>query len=829
MDKKAAFRLFILLILLVLETNTLLCSKVVHSSENKDTLNYDTLNIIGNQNIPASFFIDRYLHNDIEQYLDNYQEFVICQTHTTGDFSKPNPFTFSILGNSFKWNKYYVNNFRIDDHYFSGNALHKLNMTNFDLSIDIWNSSVSFLSDTNQQSVIGISYNHGGNFGGVAPGTENLIHLFHRTAREALYMPIEEQRRIKNTYNIYWSDNIKIKGKSYRQKFSVNTGSRINPDFDYKGISRFYNENYTQFNLNGQLPTINKKLFDNSCYLLSYNQRDNMFSEYYYNSSETAKLNSLNLSLFGSKNKTINNSLSTGFNVSYKNIRHNEIEFSRNIVDHDGEGFEPWYPDANEFEISYALYKTKKISEKLMLKIDMYNSIIHFQPSVSNFNNPFYSQSTDTSFISLYVYEWNSKQFTSGLLENTFGLNYNVIDNKKFNFSLASDITLDGFILKNTSYQKLNWQADARAFYSPSKFIQIAIITGKKRVSFNFDQIRFISDNYMNGNIYYWNDANNDHLYQTNEKSDLFTTTGGKYHTLNSDIKQTGYYYFEIPVKIKIKKHNIVLSPFYRQYVNTWQTYYTNQSDNKGYYTSNKNETVYLLENGETNYIVENLDNNKVKQATSVNSFLFNNPFSSGITLKYQFNSKRLLLSASWTAHTVSGFGALGNGVLHNNIGVLSETTANPNTYINYYGRLDSDRAYIARFITSYKFSNKFSLVFQLKYADGQPFADFNTYLYNDGKNTQIAIWENYIKGDNIISGEFGTRKDAFFNTVLRGKYTTNFINNKLNINLSIYNIYDFGTELAEYTFPPIKRKTVRYVLELNIPRGVMFSLEYVF
>ncbi len=788
--------------------------------------NSDTLSICDNKNIAASFFRDKYLHNDIEQYLDNYQEFVTYQVETTGDISKPNPYVFSIFGNSFRWNKYYVNNFRINDHYFTGSALHKFQATNFDIDIDMQNTSLRFATDTTSPKTIAFAYNHGGNMGGVAPGTKELIHLFHRTAREAMYIPIEEQRRVKNSYNIFLSDKININGKLYTQNMSLTSGSRLFPDFDYKGITKFNAENYNLININGQLPAINKNLFTESNYIVSINRRENMFSEFYYNSEETAKLNAVNISLFGSNNADNNKSFSSGFNLSYKNIRHNNLNFMRNIVDQDGEGFEPWYPDGNVLEFSHALYRRKNINRKTAFITDMYNSFINFKPTTADFHNPVYYQSTDTNFKSLYIYEWKSRNFATAILENTYGIEYKIIDNNKLKLSIQPDIVFDAIIISEKSLKKINWQTDMRVSYIPNKLLHIAVTGGKKTVPFNFEQARYISGKYMNAEIYYWNDNNNNMIYENGEASDLFSTTGGYYHNLDRNIKQTGYYYFDLPIKFKTNKHSILFYGFYRQYTNTWTTYADGQQN--GIYANPDTVTIFLQDSGTNYFIIKNTNNNSIKKATGTNSFLFNNPFSLGYTIKYRFNTNNWIISLSWSAYTVSGYGAMGNGPLHNDIAALSESTASPNRYINYYGRLDSDRAYICRFLLTHKLSDKLSFALQIKYKDGQVFTDYNTFLYTDNGNTQIAIWENNVKGDNFITGKRGARKDAFFNTVLRAEYKYKTAKRTYAVNLSVYNIYDFGTELAEYTFKPVRDKG-RYVLELNSPRGIIASVKYFF
>ena len=177
----------------------------------------------------------------------------------------------------------------------------------------------------------------------------------------------------------------------------------------------------------------------------------------------------------------------------------------------------------------------------------------------------------------------------------------------------------------------------------------------------------------------------------------------------------------------------------------------------------------------------------------------------------------------------MTGISSLGDGPLHNNIGGYSETTANPNNEFKILGRLDQDRAYIARMLFSYDVSDRLSFAVSGKFKDGQPFTNFDTKIYTDESgNNQITIWNKRTKGINPFDGDFGSRKDAFFNFDLRAKYQLDINKLKMEFQAVIYNFYDFGTELHEYTFDPTNIKS-RYALELNIPRGLMFTTKVYF
>jgi hypothetical protein len=792
-----------------------------------DTLDYDTLSLIGKQFIPNTFFKNRFNNNSLEQYLDNYQEFVIYQTETTGDFSQGNLQTFSILGNSHKWNKFYINDFRIDDRFFAGNSLYKFDLYETNILIDLWNSNIEFTNNSNINNSVLTKFNYGG-LGGTAPFSANLIHLFHSTGRETMYIDIKNQRKIKNSGEFWFHQNLKFKDKILKQNLYVLYGQKMLVGFNYKGNNDYYPEKYLTINMNGDLPFSLFKILDSMHYLCGISNRDYLFAEYNYSKNEAAKYKNFNASIYG-KNQTEKLKLTSGFNFSYKNIEHQNLEFSRNFVDQDGEGFEPWYPNTVLKELSHSLNLTRKFNSNLSFYAETYNSLINVSPKQKNFRNTVYYQLSDTNYRSLYLYEWTSNSFSSTLLENKMGFNYHKESlTKKLKFDLKTDATFDAILLNEKSMFRPNWQTEISLNYSPSKKFSISLNAGKKRVAYNFDQVKFLSNDYLSGNIYYWNDANGDKEFQTNEKSDLFTTTGGKHHFVTQNLKQQGIFYFEIPFKFTFGKHQIFVENLYKKFFNQWQVYPQSEAKNLGFFIQNGENNVFFLNDGEMNYVIEYFDSDFFKNENDNISFLFNSPFYAGNTFKYQYNGNKFFISASWTSYMIVGFGSLGNGVLHNNIDVLSENSSNPNLHNYRIGRLDSDRSFIGRFLFSYKISEKINLSFQFKYKDGQPFAVYNTYFSENGDNTQIAIQNYNTKGDNPFTGDFGRRKDAFFDSVLGLTITGKLFKNNYSTNISIYNIYDFGTELSEYVFSPDLTND-RYTLELNIPRGIMFSFKYSF
>jgi hypothetical protein len=162
---------------------------------------------------------------------------------------------------------------------------------------------------------------------------------------------------------------------------------------------------------------------------------------------------------------------------------------------------------------------------------------------------------------------------------------------------------------------------------------------------------------------------------------------------------------------------------------------------------------------------------------------------------------------------------------------VLSESTADAVTFTTQAyanrpyqanGRLNQDRAYIARIQVTYNACKYFSIGFNGKFKDGQPFTNYATRTNADGS---VTILPYDARGINLANNAFGKRKDAFFNFELRatGRWWAKEI--PMSLEVLCYNIYDFGTALTEYTFDQYNVLPDRTTMSLCIPRGLLFTL----
>ena len=74
----------------------------------------------------------------------------------------PDPLIFSIAGNSYRWNKYYLDGFRLDSKFNSGSNNYMPDMYNHSLSLDYYKSVMNYTTDKVTPNSAAIRYNVGG-------------------------------------------------------------------------------------------------------------------------------------------------------------------------------------------------------------------------------------------------------------------------------------------------------------------------------------------------------------------------------------------------------------------------------------------------------------------------------------------------------------------------------------------------------------------------------------------------------------------------------------------------------------------------------------------
>ena len=78
----------------------------------------------GRDTVNAEWFREWYQWGELKHFLDNNCDFTVYSSETTGEWATPEPLLFSINGNSYRWNRYYIDGFRVDSRISAGDALY---------------------------------------------------------------------------------------------------------------------------------------------------------------------------------------------------------------------------------------------------------------------------------------------------------------------------------------------------------------------------------------------------------------------------------------------------------------------------------------------------------------------------------------------------------------------------------------------------------------------------------------------------------------------------------------------------------------------------------
>jgi len=776
------YRISLLLLLILIFSFNLISDTEDTYLFDKDLMNY----------LPSAYFYS--------SFIENYSPDMTLLIEESNGFSFLDRMYVYFEGdsfNNFKWN---IDEFNINSVLFSGSPsiILPISMTRaFKVKGKTplnTNKGFYFLTDNsdfekNELFVSSIIPNAGG----VSPLYSIMIphHPFERD--EMLYYT---RRSFKENYLI-----------NYHLKKRISNKTNLELGFDYFKLSRNFNDfnNFSdfdkQFNDNSQFFSfglIIKKQgklsydFEN---FVNYKKRSNSGAETGRLIQETFEQNyfsvfsGLNIDFIGIK---------TRLSIQYENSKNKPFDESiiyKDLKDNDGSEFY-----INNF---YGDFKTYKFN----LNIDKEIDIKHY--SIKPYLNfEYFDISSMFSIVNNYaylfdnapylVYKWHDVEddINSNLYLKT-GINLGFKINK--NVSLLFDVFYkqSNLYVKESELKSSGIGVDGGLFFNFKRtrlLISYAVIPYEFTSNYNL-----FLQNQPYSEIYYWNDVNNDKKYQDGEEGALFGYSG--FHYLSNDLKNPYYKRFLIEYNMKLsEKFRLRLKGLYKKIYNNIGVRF---NDDYGFYNDINGYDIWFYDKPFKEFYLYNINDLK-------------NPFYAEFLINLYGKGNRWYFNFSFLAHIGMGYTPFGNGVI-NDYGELDESQANPNSMINYYGRVDGDRGFLGKIYYVYKFSDRLSLGVSLKYRDGDPFAFINSvYAYN-----QYALYYSTIQAENEKGKKGGPREDYIADFSIKLSYILKLFNKKIKLGLSILNLLDSGAALSEYAFSSGERLPV----ELQIPRTIRFDL----
>lgn len=776
----------------------------------------------GVDTVSSEWFREWYQWGELRHYLDNHSDVSVYQVETTGEWAAPEPLIVSLNGNSYRWTKYYLNGFRVDSRTEAGDALYTPDMFAHSMAIDYNRGAMYWTTDSVRPHQVRIS-GQGGNIGSYSYSAKWLQELQEgNSAVKRLESDVPLRLR-KHTVGAGHADvtyGIPANGVSYTQHVYADYGVRRQLRYAHDGIAGTYDADYYHVQLDGQLQVAPNSAFDALHYILRAGYRADGYTEFGYNENEASQQLNHSFSFYGNKDYGHAGILTTGLTYALRRDAHRDRSFQRNIIDVDGEAFEPWYADGHTHELNWAVDYRYRILPWLHLHLDGYNSFLSFAPSQSQWTNSTCLMGYNmASPLMLSDYRWESRAFAAGMLENTVSLEADYAVLPWLRLRGAVSATMDGLLVRGKSLVTPSWEAKADIHIEPAQWFRMDLIAANYRIPYTYEQVRFLSDDYLSGEVYY---AGTDVL---------LTTTGGKYHRLNLHLRQPQYVAVDVPIIFTIGRHEISILSSFKKYYNIWSVRLADES--AGSFEADGD--VWRMKPQERYYVVT--------QASPTGTGIWDSPVFASNVVKYAYNGRKVFVSLSWQSECLSGASALGNSVQAEDINVLSETLASPNMQlvatntgqkdagVRSLGRLHQDRAYIAHLQLGVNITENWQLSMSGKFRDGIPFTHYVTKLSSDASgHTQAIVWNGYSRGINVVDDNFGQRTDSFFNFDLRLKYRGHLCGVPFSVQAVCYNIWDFATELNEncvyYDASTGDGFSLnRAPLSLCTPRGLLLTL----
>ena len=317
----------------------------------------------------------------------------------------------------------------------------------------------------------------------------------------------------------------------------------------------------------------------------------------------------------------------------------------------------------------------------------------------------------------------------------------------------------------------------------------------------------FLETRRPGGTIRQWQDRNGDLAYQPGEEGPILGYTGGPFHAPASGLK--------MPMKKRVlvlltapisKAFTLSIKGLYKRIDRNLQVRF---KEDYGFYEEINRTSLFFFDAPFREYALAN-DSFSPK------------PFYAQLLFQIASRAnKTWFFSFSFLAHMGMGRTAFGNGAGANDIGILSESEAHPNSWINAFGRVDGDRAYLAKLFFGLHVTRDLTLGVDLKYRDGTPFA----FLQTVRKYDQRVFYYKTIKAEDDRGIKGGPRKDYLSDMSVQLRYGFKLFGCRAEADLGIFNLLDFGSELSEYVFSG----GWRYANELQIPRSFRagFSVEF--
>ncbi|RME90820.1 MAG: hypothetical protein D6767_06265 [Candidatus Hydrogenedentota bacterium] len=363
----------------------------------------------------------------------------------------------------------------------------------------------------------------------------------------------------------------------------------------------------------------------------------------------------------------------------------------------------------------------------------------------------------------------------------------------------------NGFSSNQLLYSRLNPATKLTFTRKWKKQKKLIFTLAHEVVTIPGNVVRFLNPESLSGEQYSWNDLNGNGIYEASEKGSLLRRFGGAYHK-SDDWDTPVYEELAMGYETALSTFwNMIVVADLRWYRNLLKVHADSQTS-AGYiktsYPESRQGYVYDRVSGYGN-----------------ETYLLGNNQTDSYYASLEINFLRKKRTSFWD--TSLGAGAYfqvaapppGNGPWINDIGYISEDTADKNAEVASLARTDYDRGYMLHWITNFYFGNiTWSHLF--RYRDGEPLGDT---LIADGLSQGPVV----IQDEQRARGYEGISRFTFY---LTWDTKLSYTYKNFTFGLEINNIMDSRTELLERY---LRDKYFRRPYEMIPPRSLSLSVKW--
>ncbi len=717
--------------------------------------------------------------------LENVAQPVIYQLEESGGFSDIDFAKFSIYGDSWVWNRWYLDGIDITDTFNSGAAAFYLPFALVgELQLDYReNPEVVRDQGVSLKHRVGMPRSAGlvvaaPNAGGMwllARPVMDLISGKHAVDRSA--PPPAERRRFMDTYELSLSENLGLSDYDVQLGLHAQAGQRRYLEFQWSGrLKETFDEAFSVTSLGVHITPKNSPW--SAWFVAEDRRRDRLFAEIHHSPSETAKLSKSTVFMGLTRP-----GLRFGLTMQQFRLSTHDWGAAREAFDPDGESLSPTFVAGR-----YRTLALDASAEQGPVYGSMTLKMVQIDPSRKNWTTP-------VLFKGEAYGRWD---FEAAPSAQFFG-------DSRLGWAQAFD--LGGFKLHPSfygfsTYATAKTSKNALALFdlgakvlvqrdlSPKTRLFVSL--ARTPVAVSAELTRLIDPDYLS-------------TERTLLDGTLTETPDGAHVQVDEGLSPTDVYSGAIGARWMMSPRlRLESQGIFKFYKDTMRLDLNGDASAYG----RTADGVYYWQDGPTQYRLQNVTDDT--------------PLAFGLHFQLVYRVPELrFLSVGFSAFNAVGRAPFGNGPNANDIGIVNFEGANPNSRINNLANLDSDRGFAVKANFGQNLGAGFWGIAVMRFRDGTPFSFFD-YQESEG---QFARTYHSKRGSPLKAGRplDGPREDFHINLDVQLRWQGQWAGTSVTAFVLATNLLDMGNEIQEVNGPD--GTGGRSALEQQIPRALFFGL----